>query len=58
MTKEQRSGLAHRSSYEYNVYRQMQQPEEDYKAKRISRREYEERKKLGNRISVGPLLDL
>lgn len=58
MTKKQRSGLAPGAAYEYNVYRQMQQPEEDYKAERISRREYEERKKLGNRISVGPLLDL
>ena len=32
------------AAYEYNAYRQMQQLEEDHKAERISRREYEERK--------------
>jgi galactokinase/mevalonate kinase-like predicted kinase len=29
------------AAYEYNAYRQMQQLEEDYKAERISRAEYE-----------------
>ena len=31
--------------YEYQAYRQMQQLEEDYKNRRISREEYEDRKK-------------
>ena len=41
------------AAYEYNAYRQMQQLEEDYKAERISRREYEERKK---QIEAGSLI--
>ena len=41
------------AGYEYNAYRQMQQLEEDYKAERISRREYEERKK---QIEAGSIL--
>jgi hypothetical protein len=32
------------AAYEYNAYRQMQQLEEDYKAERICRAEYEKRK--------------
>jgi hypothetical protein len=32
------------AAYEYQAYRQMQQLEEDYKDKRISRAEYETRK--------------
>jgi hypothetical protein len=39
--------------YEYNAYRQMQQLEEDYKAERISRQEYEERKK---QIEAGSII--
>ncbi|HEU4638271.1 MAG TPA: hypothetical protein VFS84_05425 [Candidatus Binatia bacterium] len=31
--------------YEYQAYRQMEQLEEDYKNKRISREEYDDRKK-------------
>jgi hypothetical protein len=41
------------AGYEYNAYRQMQQLEEDYKAERISRAEYEERKK---QIEAGSLI--
>ena len=41
------------AAYEYNAYRQMQKLEEDYKAERISRREYEERKK---QIEAGSLI--
>jgi len=41
------------AGYEYNAYRQMQQLEEDYKAERISRREYEERKK---QIEAGSII--
>ena len=36
--------LATGAGYEYNAYRQMNQLEEDYKAERISRSEYESRK--------------
>ena len=41
------------AGYEYNAYRQMQKLEEDYKAERISRREYEERKK---QIEAGSII--
>ena len=41
------------AAYEYNAYRQMQQLEADYKAERISRRVYEERKK---QIEAGSLI--
>jgi hypothetical protein len=41
------------AAYEYNAYRQMQQLEEDYKAERISRQEYEDRKK---QIEAGSLI--
>lgn len=41
------------AAYEYNAYRQMQQLEEDYKNDRISRAEYEERKK---QIEAGSLI--
>jgi hypothetical protein len=41
------------AAYEYNAYRQMQKLEEDYKAERISRREYEERKK---QIEAGSII--
>ena len=41
------------AGYEYNAYREMQKLEEDYKAERISRREYEERKK---QIEAGSIL--
>ncbi len=41
------------AGYEYNAYREMQKLEEDYKAERISRREYEERKK---QIEAGSLI--
>jgi len=41
------------AGYEYQAHRQMQQLEEDYKAERISRREYEERKK---QIEAGSLI--
>jgi hypothetical protein len=33
------------AAYEYQDYRQMQQLEEDYKNRKISREEYEDRKK-------------
>lgn len=38
--------------YEYQAYRQMQQLEEDYKNKRISREEYEDRKKQIEKGSI------
>ena len=41
------------AGYEYQAHRQMQQLEEDYKAERISRREYEERKK---QIEAGSII--
>jgi hypothetical protein len=41
------------AAYEYNAYRQMQKLEEDYKAERISRRDYEERKK---QIEAGSII--
>jgi len=41
------------AAYEYNAYRQMQRLEADYKAERISRREYEERKK---QIEAGSII--
>jgi hypothetical protein len=41
------------AGYEYNAYRQMQKLEEDYKAERISRREYEARKK---QIEAGSII--
>jgi hypothetical protein len=41
------------AGYEYSAYRQMQKLEEDYKAERISRREYEERKK---QIEAGSII--
>ena len=40
-------------AYEFQAYRQMQQLEEDYKAERISRQEYEERKK---QIEAGSII--
>jgi len=41
------------AGYEYNAYRQMQKLEEDYKNEKISRREYEERKK---QIEAGSII--
>ena len=41
------------AAYEYNAYRQMQQLEEDYKAEKISRAEYEKRKQ---QIEAGSIL--
>ena len=41
------------AGYEYNAYRQMQQLEEDYRAERISREQYEERKK---QIEAGSII--
>ena len=41
------------AGYEYQAYRQMQKLEEDYKAERISRAEYESRKK---QIEAGSIL--
>jgi hypothetical protein len=41
------------AGYEYNAYRQMQQLEEDYKNERISRAEYEERKR---QIEAGSII--
>jgi hypothetical protein len=41
------------AGYEYNAYRQMQQLEEDYKNRKISREEYEDRKK---QIEKGSLI--
>ena len=41
------------AAYDYNADRQMPSLEEDYKVERISRREYEERKK---QIEAGSLI--
>ncbi len=41
------------AAYEFSAYRQMNQLEEDYKAERISRAEYESRKK---QIEAGSIL--
>ena len=41
------------AGYEYNAYRQMQQLEEDYKNEKISRAQYEERKK---QIEAGSII--
>ncbi|HEU4341833.1 MAG TPA: hypothetical protein VFU31_09715 [Candidatus Binatia bacterium] len=41
------------AGYEYQAYRQMQQLEEDYKNRKISREEYEDRKK---QIEKGSLI--
>lgn len=41
------------AGYEYQAYRQMQQLEEDYKNKKISREEYEDRKR---QIEKGSLI--
>jgi membrane-bound lytic murein transglycosylase B len=41
------------AGYEYQAYRQMQQLEEDYKNKKISREQYEDRKK---QIEAGSLI--
>jgi len=41
------------AGYEYNAYRQMEKLEEDYKNEKISRREYEERKK---QIEAGSII--
>jgi hypothetical protein len=41
------------AAYEYNAYRQMQQLEEDYKNEKISREQYEERKK---QIEAGSII--
>jgi hypothetical protein len=41
------------AGYEYNAYRQMQQLEEDYKNERISRAQYEERKR---QIEAGSII--
>ena len=41
------------AAYEYNAYRQMQKLEEDYKNEKISRAEYEERKK---QIEAGSII--
>jgi hypothetical protein len=41
------------AAYEYNAYRQMQKLEEDYKAERISRGEYEKRKQ---QIEAGSII--
>jgi hypothetical protein len=38
--------------YEYQAYRQMEQLEEDYKNKRISREEYDDRKKQIEKGSI------
>ena len=38
--------------YEYQAYRRMQQLEEDYKNKRISREEYDDRKKQIEKGSI------
>jgi len=40
------------AAYEYNAYRQMQQLEEDYKAERLSRAEYEKRKQQISQTEV------
>ena len=44
---------AARAGYEIQAYRQMQKLEEDYKAEKISRAEYESRKK---QIEAGSLI--
>ena len=41
------------AAYEYQAYRQMQQLEEDYKNERISRAQYEERKR---QIEAGSII--
>jgi hypothetical protein len=41
------------AAYEYNAHQQMEKLEADYRAERISRREYEERKK---QIEAGSLI--
>ena len=41
------------AAYEYSAYRQMQKLEEDYKNEKISRAEYEERKK---QIEAGSII--
>jgi hypothetical protein len=41
------------AAYEYSAHEQMQQLEEDYKNEKISRREYEERKK---QIEAGSII--
>lgn len=41
------------AGYEYQAYRQMQQLEEDYKNRKISREEYEDRKR---QIEKGSLI--
>jgi hypothetical protein len=41
------------AAYEYNVHEQMEKLEADYKAERISRKEYEARKK---QIEAGSLI--
>jgi hypothetical protein len=40
------------AGYEYQAYRQMQQLEADYKNKKISREEYEDRKKQIEKGSI------
>jgi hypothetical protein len=40
-------------AYEYNAYREMQQLEEDYRNEKISRAEYEKRKK---QIEAGSII--
>jgi hypothetical protein len=40
------------AGYEYQAYRQMQELEDDYKNKRISREEYEDRKKQIEKGSI------
>jgi hypothetical protein len=41
------------AGYEYNAYRQMQQLEEEYRNEKISRAQYEERKK---QIEAGSII--
>jgi hypothetical protein len=41
------------AAYEFNAYRQMQKLEEDYKAEKISRAEYEKRKQ---QIEAGSII--
>jgi hypothetical protein len=45
-------GLATGAGYEINAYRQMDKLEDDYRRERISRREYEERKRQIERGSI------
>ncbi|HEY3303092.1 MAG TPA: hypothetical protein VGL70_06105 [Candidatus Binatia bacterium] len=40
------------AGYEYNAYKQMNKLEEDYKNKKISREEYEDRKKQIEKGSI------